>query len=243
MPTIRYFHNLYIPPKSKCPLAAYLDIPFGYYSGEYNFETQELYLISNSKGKTKKDKYCSRRVTGEELLTILLMAGRDRGDKFTKEELYLIKQMKRPDNKSGFGGDKDFEAHHIIPLDVCRNSKLVVRADKLELFPKPARFVNSETNRLLVPVLFHPTKHQDYSNFVEFVLEDQWNDLDDTDHKDKDTIYSILVGATQYFRGVIEEMLKSGEAKTINDVFPREEPSQDNLKDLDGKRFKYFRRW
>jgi hypothetical protein len=217
MSTIRYFNNLYIPPKSKCPLAQYLQIPSGYYSGEYNFETQELYLISNSEAKTKKDKFCSLRVPAEELLGILLMVGRDRGDKFTEEELQIIKEMKRPD-KSRSSGTKLFPEHHVIPFDVCKNSNLVVRAELLELFPKPDMFVNSDINRLLVPVWFHPSKHKKYSDFIELILEEEWNDLSDT--YDKDTIKIILEGATKYFRSVIEEMRKSGEAKTMNDVFP-----------------------
>lgn len=241
MSTVRYFNNLYIPPKSKSPLVDYLGIPSGYYSGEYNFETQELYLISNSEADSKKGKFCSLRLTGEQLFVILLMVGRDRGDKFTEEQLHIIKKMVRPDEESGFGGTKLYPAHHIIPVDVCKNSKLVVRAEELELFPEPNKFLNSDINRLVVPALFHPGQHPQYSNFVEGVLEDEWNDLSDTD--DKDTIYSILVGATQYFRSEIEAAIKLGHVKTINGVFPRAKPSKDNLKGLDGISFKYFSRW
>ena len=92
-----------------------------------------------------------------------------------------------------------------------------------------------------MPAWFHPGRHPQYSDFIEGVLEDEWNDLSDPD--DKDTIYSILVGATQYFRSEIEAAIKLGHVKTINGVFPRAKPSKDNLKDLDGIRFKYFKLW
>ena len=117
MSTIRYFNNLYIPPNS--PLTHYLQIPSGYYSGEYNFETQELYLISNSEAKTKKGKFCSLRLTGEQLFVILQMVGRDRGDKFTEEHLRIIQQMGRPDEESGVGGTNLYPAPHRLPVDVC----------------------------------------------------------------------------------------------------------------------------
>lgn len=200
----RYFDDLLIPADS--PLVECLGIKPGNYSGKFDAKQGKLLLK-----KRGSDKGYSMSITPDQLLVMLMMLKRD---KFTSEELATVEKIKR---SSGFSGSKEFPAHHIIPLKVCKNSKLVVQAIRFGIFTE-----NDSINRLPLPAYFHNEGgHEKYSNFVAQILEEEWDGLvNDRQEEDRAAIQNILEGAIAYFRDIIQEKQSSG-ATSIEDVFSR----------------------
>jgi hypothetical protein len=204
MPSVRYFDDLLIRKDS--PLVKALGVTHGSYSGKFNLQTGEFFLR-----KRGSDKSYSMTITADQLLVILLMLQRD---KFTPEELRIIERIKR---SASFSGSKAFPAHHIIPIDVCKNSKLVVAAIRLRGFNP-----NGDLNRLPLPAYFHNSgAHDRYSYFVADILEKEWSDIVTRgEEEDGDAIQFILEGAISYFRDEIQRKRSLG-TTSINDVFSR----------------------
>jgi hypothetical protein len=136
-------------------------------------------------------------------------------DKFTKKEQEIIETIKR---KKSPKGQKNFQSHHVVPIDVCETSKLVIKAKgfKFHGFDE-----DKPPNRLSLPIIFHNGSHPDYSNFVEWILEDEWSELvRRREENDSSCVLEILYGAISYFRDQLQEMSKKGLC-TINEMFPK----------------------
>lgn len=199
----RYFEHLYIPPKS--PLIEYLGIPSGDYSAKYDSQEKKLFLK-----KRNSNKILSASVNPEQLLIILTMVKRDRGDKFTSQELEIIDTIKR---SSSFSGSKVSPHHHIIPINVCKHSKLVIKAKEMGIF-----YENSNINKRPVPLYFHKGSHPEYSNLAEDILEDRWLDLVEAGmEEDRVQVEKALDQIIHFLEGEINKLLASGVC-TIRDI-------------------------
>jgi A nuclease family of the HNH/ENDO VII superfamily with conserved AHH len=199
----RYFDDLQIPADS--PLCKCLGIKSGNYSGQYDAKHGQFLLK-----KRGGNQGYSMSITPDQLIAVFMMLRRD---KFTSEELAIIEKIKR---SSGFSGSKAFPAHHLIPIDVCKNSKLVVQAIRFGIFSE-----NDNINRLPLPAYFHNEGgHKKYSNFVAGILEDEWATLvSDKQENDEVSVRLILEGIISYCRDIIQDNLNSGSA-SIEHVFP-----------------------
>ena len=199
----RYFDHLYIPPNS--PLIQYLGISSGHYSGKYDSQEKKLFLKKRS-----SNEILSGSVTPEQLLFILTMVKKDRGDKFTSEQLEIIKTIQR---SSSFSGSKVSPHHHIIPLEVCKHSKLVIKAKQMGIFNE-----NSNINKRPVPLYFHKGSHPEYSNLAEDVLEDRWLALVEADmEEDRAKVEEALHEMIYFLEGQLNKLLASGIC-TIRDI-------------------------
>ncbi|WP_016949517.1 AHH domain-containing protein [Anabaena sp. PCC 7108] len=203
----RYFDHLRIPKDS--PLTEYLGISPGEYSGKYDSKEGKLFL--KKKGGQDKDKILSGSVSLHELLMILSMAKGDRGDKFTKEEQEIVQKIKRSSN---FSGTLEKPHHHIIPIDVCRRSKLVTQAIKFGVFD-----ANSDRNKRPLKVTFHSGSHPKYSNIVETMIEKEWSYLVRADMQEvPDVVEDRLTVVIDYLNKMIDDMIASGIC-SINNVW------------------------
>jgi hypothetical protein len=200
----RYFDDFRIPENS--PLLRYIDLEPGSYYATWNAASKTLSLK-----KHRGRKITVLDVTLEQLMTIL-MTVQSQQDKFTPEEIRIIDQIER---KRGSSGAKGYQSHHVIPMEVCRCSKLVIRA-KIYGFDE-----DKHPNRISLPVIFHRGSHPKYSSFVQGILEDEWSDLVKYElENEHESVLEILKGAIGYFRDQLEDMSKSGLC-TINEMFPR----------------------
>ena len=191
-----------IPPDS--PLLRYLNIKPGRYYAKWDESSKTLCLRKHGSPIE-----ISINVTIEQLMMILMTVQSQR-DKFTKEELKIIETFKR---KNSPPGQKDFQSHHVVPLEVCKRSKLVIQA-KICGFNE-----DKYPNRLPLPVTFHRGSHPKYSSFVEWILEDEWSDLVRAgEENDCPSVLEILNGAISYFSDQLHVMSKKGLC-TINDMF------------------------
>jgi hypothetical protein len=201
----RYFDDFRIPPDS--PLLQYLDIKPGRYYAKWDASSETLFLKKHN-GK----KGISINVTLDQLMMILMTVQSQR-DKFTTEELKIIETIER---KNSPPVQKGFQSHHVVPLEVCKRSKLVIQAKYHCGFDE-----DKPPNRLPLPVTFHRGSHPKYSSFVEGILEDEWSDLVKAiEEKDCPSVLEILNGAISYFRDQLQEMSKKGLC-TINEMFPK----------------------
>ena len=207
MSTKRYFDNLTIYPNT--PLVKYLNIQPGNYWGQFDPSVGKL-LLKNKKAK-KNGEILELNVTLEQLLAILTMAARVQSDKFTPQDIATMTEVAR---KSTFSSkEKGFVAHHVIPIDICKSSKLTLRAKEKFSF-----YENSAINRLPVPVIFHKGSHPNYSNFVLDILEDEWDDIVRNGlEDDSEAIEQVLFEVTAYLKDKISEWIAS-EICSINDV-------------------------
>jgi len=198
------FDDFIIPPDS--PLLRHLKIDPGRYNATWD-ESSETLCLKKHRGKRE----ISINVTLAELMMILMVVQSQR-DKFTPEEQKIIETIKR---KKSPKGQKDFQSHHVVPIEVCKRSKLVIQA-KICGFDE-----DKYPNRLSLPATFHSGSHPKYSSFVEGILEDEWSDLVRAgEENDCPSILEILNGAISYFRDQLQEMSKKGLC-TINEMFPK----------------------
>lgn len=207
MSTKRAFENITIYPDT--PLVKYLNIQPGDYCGKFDPSTEKL-LLKNKKEK-KNGEILELNVTLEQLLVILIMAERVQADKFTPQDITTITEVAR---KSRFSSkEKGFVAHHVIPIDICKSSKLTLCAKE-----KFGFYENSAINRLSVPVIFHKGSHPDYSNFVQDILEDEWYEIvrNGLEH-DCEALKQVLIDVTAYLKDKISEWIAKGIC-SINDV-------------------------
>ncbi|MCC3528396.1 MAG: AHH domain-containing protein [Microcoleus sp. PH2017_22_RUC_O_B] len=197
-----YFDDFRIPPDS--PLLRYLDIKPGSYDAKWDASSATLLLKKKS-----GEKITTLNITFEQL-NMILMTVQSQRDKFTAEDLEIIEQIKRKKSPSVV---KDYESHHIIPIEICQRSLLVIRAKKF------AFDEDKDPNRITLPVTFHRGSHPRYSDFVQGILEDEWADLiKDEAENDREYVLKILYGAIGYFKDKLREMSKKGLCK-INQMF------------------------
>jgi A nuclease family of the HNH/ENDO VII superfamily with conserved AHH len=199
----RYFDDFRIPEDS--PLLRHIDLEPGSYHAKWDASSKTLSLKKHhGKKVTELD------VTLEQLMMILMTVQSQR-DKFTSEELKVIEQIERKRSPSVAGG---YQSHHVIPMEICERSKLVIRA-KIHGFDE-----DKHPNRIPLPITFHRGSHPKYSSFVQGILEDEWSDLvKDGLDEDRESVLEILNGAIGYFRDQLEEMSTKGLC-TINKMFP-----------------------
>lgn len=188
------FYKLRIPPNS--PLRKLLKIKekdSGDYRVRWSEKEGELLLFSQD-GKVSY----TLNVSAEQFQAIRMMA-QQLTDKNTPNEL---KQAKLVSRSSSFSGTKDFPAHHIIPIAVCKNSKLIMQAKTLKCFDE-----NHSINRLELPATFHRGSHDKYSKFVEDVLDGEWDDLVENDsEEDEELIKETITQVIEYLKDKIAEM-------------------------------------
>jgi hypothetical protein len=192
----RYFDDLHIPADS--PLVECLNIKAGNYSGK--FDTEQGKLLLKRRGS---DQGYSMSITPDELLIILMMLKRD---KFTSEELEIIQKIRR---SPSFSGTQISPAHHIVPLEICRTSKLILKAKKCGFFDE-----NGNVNRRPLPLYFHKGSHPKYSRIAEDLLEERWDDLIE---EDCSAVQEVLMEIIDFLGDTINKMLANGFCK-INDV-------------------------
>lgn len=196
------YRDIRIPPNS--PLLLYLNIQPGNYYAKYDASVGKLLLKRQGSAQI-----LSLSVTPDQLIYIL-MTVQQQSDKFTPEELEIIDKISRV---SSFSGSKKEPAHHIIPLEVCKRSKLVIQAKRCSCFDE-----NGDINRLPLPAYFHKDRHQKYSNFVEDVLEGEWSDLVAAEQEnDSEAVEQTLMQVIDYLREKIDEMRATGVC-SINDL-------------------------
>jgi hypothetical protein len=200
MSTNRYFDDIRIPANS--PLVEHLNIKPGNYSGKLDATQGKLLL--KQKGS---DQILSLSVTLDELVAILMMVKRD---KFTSEELGIIQKIRR---SSSFSGSRISPAHHVVPLDVCKNSKLIIQAKRCGFFDE-----NGNVNRRPLPLYFHKGSHPKYSRIAEDLLEERWDDLVEAEQEeDCSAVQEVLIEIIDFLNNTINKMLASGIC-TIDDV-------------------------
>jgi hypothetical protein len=197
-----HFDDFRIPPDS--PLLKYIDIQPGSYYAKWDASSKTLFLKKHS-GR----KIITLNITLEQLMSILMVVQSQR-DKFTKEELKIVESIKRKTTSKTI---KDYQDHHIIPMDVCLRSKLVITAKKFGFNE------DNPPNRLYLPVTFHRGSHPRYSKFVEGVLEDEWAYLVKEDmENDRESVLKRMHKAIDYFKDKLKEMSQKGLC-TINEMF------------------------
>jgi len=202
----RYFENITIDKNTE--LSKRLNIEPGDYFGEFDFNNQKLRLTKQR--NTKNRKIYEMTVTFEQLLLILMNAARVQGDKFTPEDLEAIAKIIRKPSSIKKSSNSDV-VHHIIPLEVCRKSKLILKA-------RPVFYENSPMNLLPLPLYFHIGAHPKYSKLVEDLIDEEWSDLINRGQEnDINAIMEVIEEVIQYLTDKIEEMKASGVC-TINDI-------------------------
>ncbi|WP_254173500.1 AHH domain-containing protein [Planktothrix pseudagardhii] len=190
-------------------LSKHLNIQPGDYFAEFDFNNQKLRLIKQR--KTKNPKIHEMTLTCEELLVILTRAARVQGDKFTPEDLAVITKITRRSSSIEKSSNSD-KAHHIIPLEVCKKSKLIIAAKRYNCFDE-----NSPINFLNLPFYFHTGTHPKYSKLVEDILDERWSELVKCrQEKDINAIMEVIEEVIQYLTDMIEEMRARGVGKINN---------------------------
>ncbi|KMW70975.1 AHH domain-containing protein [Limnoraphis robusta] len=204
----RYFENITIDKGSL--LSKQLNIEPGDYFGEFDCNNEKLLLTKQR--NTKNRKIYEMTVTYEQLLVILIYAARVQGDKFTPEDLAAMTKIIRKSSPIKKSSNSDV-AHHIIPLEVCEKSKLILAAKRYDCFDE-----NSRINFLKVPLYFHIGAHPKYSKLVEDILDDRWSDLVECGQEnDRNAIREVIEEVIQYLTDMIKEMKASGVC-IINDI-------------------------
>jgi hypothetical protein len=145
-------------------------------AGEY---LGEWIPINNSQGHftIKKDRKNARstvfNLTIDELKNLLILCLKHDPDKFTLQDQEIIKKLLDSNRDPNFRKDKPekWVAHHVIPLTVCKRSKLVIAAIGYAGFNPDDP--NGE-NKINLPTNVHIGNHPRYSEEVESILDSQW---------------------------------------------------------------------
>ncbi|WP_204102012.1 MULTISPECIES: AHH domain-containing protein [Spirulina sp. CCY15215] len=190
------FFKIKIQPNSQ--ILKYLAIIPGSYRMRWDSSSGELKFFHDKNHK----EILSLRVSPEEFTLIRLFLD-NITDKYTAEEKDQIKNVFRSKH---FQGEKDYPAHHIIPFQLFKTSKLLLAANRLNVF-----YNDHPDNRLVLPASFHKGSHPKYSRFVEDVLEGEWSDIVKFNQESdaaqiKHTIYQIL----RFLKDKIREMRADG---------------------------------
>ncbi|SKB15055.1 hypothetical protein PL11201_690076 [Planktothrix sp. PCC 11201] len=188
-------------------LSKHLNLQPGDYFGEFDFNNEKLLL--KKQRNTENRKIYEMTVTYEQLLIILTLAARVQGDKFTLEDLADITKIIRKSSSIKKSNNSDI-AHHIIPLEVCRKSKLILKA-------RPVFDENGPMNLLPLDLDFHKGAHPKYSKLVEDILDERWSDLVECGQEnDRNAIMEVIEEVIQYLTDMIEEMRARGVGKINN---------------------------
>lgn len=190
--------------------------------GEY---LGEWVPINNAQGHftIKKDRKGARTtvlsLTIEELTNLLIFCLKHDPDKFTLQEQEIIKQLQNTNRNQKFRRDKPkgWVAHHVIPLTVCKRSKLVIAAiDYTGFNPDDP---NGE-NRIVLPASLHPGSHDKYSQEVESILNKQWGYIVEAEAEDApEVIEDSLTYIINNLKQAIQDLVDAG--KTIEDFGTR----------------------
>lgn len=200
----QYFRDKEFKIPQDSPLIKALRITPGTYQARWHHSSGILYLR-----KHRGHKNTEIEVTFEELKVILMLA-QSQHDKFTPEDIETINNIGR---KKSPKVKTDHQSHHIIPMEVCKKSKLVVKAIQYG-FDEDA-----QPNRLALPITFHKGSHPRYSKFVLEILEDEWSLLvNEHRENDREQILETVSGAIDYFRERLQDMSRKGQC-TINNMF------------------------
>lgn len=112
------------------------------------------------------------------------------------------------------GGGKLVD-HHIIPVHLWKDSKLIQQAIKLTDID-----MNGRENRMLLSEEFHRKSHDEnskYSQTVRYHLRDQWNDIIDAAlENDPSEIEAVLIGLIEALRENLQDIESRG--GSINDL-------------------------
>ncbi|KOR37039.1 hypothetical protein AM228_09665 [Planktothricoides sp. SR001] len=203
MSGIRFFdvNDFRIPPDS--PLVKYFNLQPGSYYATWQPSSETLSLK-----KHLARKGITLNITLDQLMIILMLVKSNR-DKFSSEELKILESIKRKGTKT----INDYQSHHIIPIGVCKKSKLVVEAIKFGFDE------NAPPNRLYLPVTFHNGSHPGYSNFVEDLLEEEWAYLvTDNMENNREVIMNKIYEIIAHFKNELREKSLEGMC-TINQIF------------------------
>jgi len=161
--------NYHLMIKDGNPICKYLDLKPGEYLGQWQpiNDLQGNFIIRKDRSNGRKTVIT---LTLDELKCLLIMCLKNDPDKFTVQDQKFIEKIKRDQNFSKGKQEKATVSHHIIPLDVCIRSKLVVEARKYGFFDAN----DPEENRIDLPIECHPSNHPKYSKEVENILDRQW---------------------------------------------------------------------
>lgn len=190
------------------------DFQPGEYLGEW-IPTNNLqgYLIIKKDRKNGKENVLS--LTIEELTNLLILCLKHDPDKFTLQEQEIIKKLQNTNRNQKFRRDKPkgWVAHHVIPLTVCKRSKLVIAAiDYTGFNPDDP---NGE-NKINLPASSHPGGHPKYCKEVESILDKQWLYIVEAGaENDPQEIKECLIEIIDTLKQTIKRLVDSG--KSIED--------------------------
>ncbi|MCT7973080.1 AHH domain-containing protein [Laspinema olomoucense] len=197
-----YFDDFRIPPDS--PLLKYLDIQPGRYFAKWDASSETLFLKKHS-GRKK----ITLNITLEQLMSILMVVQSNK-DKLSKEELKIRETIERKKTNLII---KDYQSHHVIPIDVCKKSQLVITAKKFGFDH------DGPPNRLYLPITFHNGSHPKYSNFVEDILEEEWPDLERYNlHNNSEIVIDKTHEIIAHLKNELRKKSQEGIC-TINEMF------------------------
>jgi hypothetical protein len=133
-------------------------------TGEYLDPGEYLFMYKQSSGELlfkdqKKNKIYTKKTMSIMDLVMLLP---------DRSEAEIMRELKR---KGRPAGEEGYSNHHIIPVHLWNNSKLVIAA-RMDM--------NGDFNLMRLPNDFHRRNHgrnSNYSNIVRHYLEKRWNDL------------------------------------------------------------------
>jgi hypothetical protein len=194
------------------------DFQPGEYLGEWiPTNNSQGYLIIKKDRKNGKENVLS--LTIEDLTNLLILCLKHDPDKFTLQEQEIIKKLQNTNRDQKFrkGKPKGWVAHHVIPLTVCKRSKLVIAAiDYTGFNPDDP---NGE-NRIVLPASLHPGSHDKYSQEVESILDKQWGYIVEAEAEDApEVIEDSLTYIINNLKQAIQDLVDAG--KTIEDFGTR----------------------
>jgi len=194
------------------------DLSAGEYLGEW-------IPINNSQGyfTIKKDRKNARstvlNLTIDELKNLLIVCLKHDPDKFTLQDQENIKKLLDSKRDPNFRKDKPekWVAHHVIPLTVCKRSKLVIAAIRYTGFNPDDP--NGE-NKINLPASSHPGGHSKYCKEVESILDKQWGYIVEAEAEDApEVIEDSLTYIINSLKQAIQSLVDAG--KTIEDFGTR----------------------
>ena len=179
--------------------------------GEY---LGEWVPINNAQGHftIKKDRKGAKTtvlsLTIEELTNLLILCLKHDPDKFTLQDQEIIKKLQNTNRDPKFrkGKPEGWVAHHVIPLTICKRSKLVSKAIGYNVFNPDDP--NGE-NKIYLPTNVHIGNHSKYSEEVESILDSQWwyiveAGAEDDPQEIKECLTAIIDSLKEELRSLID---------------------------------------
>jgi len=162
---------------------------YGMNAGEY------LFMYERSSGDLlfkdpNKDKILYRKRISSIIDLVMLLP--------TQNQAEMMKELKRGGSSAGGG----YSNHHIIPVHLWKDSKLVIAA---------GLNMNGKENLMSLPDKFHHENHgpnSKYSKTVRRYLEDRWNDLALVgSENDSDEVEGALLSLIDALRDALQELV------------------------------------